>query len=498
MKEGYSMTKVLLLLAEIIVFAILAVVASNHFGWADGTRITVAYLVAYLVPRTILSRAHGTSMAAMIILFLISSLLIAADYTNLLEWTSYEGYSLELPNLKGDARNYYKWALAHYDHRCTAPEVVFPGFPLLMVALWKVFGLSVIWPQALNLMFTLTSVVLTGMTTQRLLNHRVSVSSKGLLSAGVLLSCLLAFFLINGINLLKEASTYLGVSLVGYVLASMAVPEEERHHRWRDFMLFVLACALLTLIRTTTLYFIALGIVIMVFPNWRSNWKLALMMLGIVLIFFVIGEYYSNDTFIRHSRLVNGGWHMQWTFAEEDAYRTLYNKVIGYYYLYSPVHRMALLPFTLSVQFIIPFPWLTNEDPTFANYICRISYGWYLVGGISLFYFIYTWWHKHGNMGSWPWWPAVSYVVITYSLAGSMTRYIAPFEPLFVPVAVFVLCRLREGRFRRPFVIWGICFVVLVAMTLLLCLELQQGVISKMLHTQPLIHYLKNLIFQFL
>ena len=495
MKEGYSLTKVLLLLAEIIVFAILAVVASNHFGWADGTRITVAYLVAYLVPRTILSRARGTSIAAIIILFLISSLLIAADYTNLLEWTRYEGYSLELPNVQGDARNYYKWALAHYDHRLTAPDVVFPGFPLLMVALWKVFGLSVIWPQALNLMFTLTSVVLTGMTTQRLLNHRVSVSPKGLLSAGVLLSCCLAFFLINGINLLKEASTYLGISLAGYVLASMAVAKEERHHRWRDFMLFVLACALLTLIRPTTLYFIALGIVIMVFPNWRCNWKLALMMMGIVLIFFVIGEYFSNDTFIRHNRLVNGGWHMQWTFAEEDAYRTLYNKVIGYYYLYSPVHRMALLPFTLSVQFIIPFPWLTHEDPTFANYICRISYGWYLVGGISLFYFIYTWWHKHGNMGSWPWWPAVSYVVITYSLAGSMTRYIAPFEPLFVPVAVFVLCRLREGRFRRPFVIWSICFVVLVAITLLLCLELQQGVISKMLHTQSLVQYLKGVIY---
>ena len=498
MKEGFPLNKRLLLLTEIIVFAVLSVVASNHFGCADGIRITAAYLVAYLVPRIILSRARGTSINAIIILFLISSLLIAANYTNLLEWTSYEGYSLELPNLKGDARNYYKWALAHYDNRFTAPEVVFPGFPLLMVALWKVFGLSVIWPQAMNLMFTLTSVVLTGMTTERLLHHRVSASQKSLLGAGVLLSCLLAFFLINGIHILKEASTYLAISLVGYVLSSRAGADNERHNRTRDFILFVLACALLALIRTTTLYFIALGVVIMMFPNWRRNWRIVLMMLAIVLIFFAIGEYYSNDTFNRHSRLVNGGWHMQWTFAEEDSYRTLYNGVIGYYYLYSPLHRLALLPFTFSVQFIIPFPWLTHDDPTFANYICRISYGWYLVGGISLFYYIYTWWHKHGCMGSWPWWPAVSYVAITYSLAGSMTRYIAPFEPLFVPVAVFVLCRLREGRFRRAFSIWGISFVVLVAITLLLCLELQQGIISKMLHTQPLLHYLKNLLYQYL
>jgi hypothetical protein len=39
---------------------------------------------------------------------------------------------------------------------------------------------------------------------------------------------------------------------------------------------------------------------------------------------------------------------------------------------------------------------------------------------------------------------------------------------------------------------------VLVAITLLLCLELQQGVISRMLHTQPLLHYLKNLLYQYL
>ena len=495
MKEGYPLIKRLLLLTEIIVFAILALAASNHFGWADGIRITAAYMVAYLVPRIILSRARGTSITAIIILFLISSLLIAANYTNLLEWTSIEDYSLELPNLKSDARNYYKWALAQYDHRFTAPDVIFPGFPLLMVGLWKVFGLSVIWPQAMNLMFTLTSVVLIGMTTQRLLSHRVTVSQEALLSGGVLLSCSLAFFLINGISILKEASTYLSISLVGYVLSSMAEGDNERHNQIRVLILFVLACALLTLIRTTTLYFIALGVVIMMFPHWKRNWKTALMMLGIVLVFFVIGEYFSNDTFNRHSRLVNGGWHMQWTFAEESVYRRLYNKVIGYYYLYSPIHRMALLPFTLSVQFIIPFPWLSNEDPTFANYICRISYGWYLVGGISLFYFIYTWWHKHGSMGSWPWWPAASYVVITYALAGSMTRYIAPFEPLFVPVAVFVLCRLRERRFRRAFVIWGICFVVLVAITLLLCLELQQGTISNILHTHPLVYYLKSILY---
>ena len=51
----------LLMFDEVILFAVLAVVSSRHFGMADGARITVAYLVAYLVPRVVLRRDRGWS-----------------------------------------------------------------------------------------------------------------------------------------------------------------------------------------------------------------------------------------------------------------------------------------------------------------------------------------------------------------------------------------------------------------------------------------------------
>ena len=61
MQQSVTIPRLLLFLAEVIVFAILAVAATNHFGWADGARLTAAYLVAYLIPKIILMRARGSS-----------------------------------------------------------------------------------------------------------------------------------------------------------------------------------------------------------------------------------------------------------------------------------------------------------------------------------------------------------------------------------------------------------------------------------------------------
>ena len=162
MRKGLTMSRLLLLLAEVIAFALLAVVATSRFGMADAGRITVAYLVAYLVPRIVLERARDTSTTARVILFILTVVLMFVGLSNMVVWSRLDGYSLEMPNLAGDARGYYKWALSHYDGRVTCPHLAFPGFPLIMLNMFRVLGVHVVWPLAMNTMFTLTSVVLTG------------------------------------------------------------------------------------------------------------------------------------------------------------------------------------------------------------------------------------------------------------------------------------------------------------------------------------------------
>lgn len=494
MRNGITKPTLLLLLVEVIALALLAVGVSSHFGLADGIRITVAFFTAYLVPRIILTRARGTSTAAIFILLIIAVALMYIDYLRLVEWTRFDGYSLTEPNIQGDGRLYYKWALNKFDGRVGPQNVIFPGYPMIILSLWNLFGLNVVWPQALNLMGTLTAIVLMGMTTRRLLTHRVTTSPQILIAGSILFTGVLNYFLFIGTMVLKEGVIILAIMMAGYALSSMAATDEERHHPVRDMVMMVLACILLALVRTTYLYFIALGIVVMALPRYRRDWPMALSMLVLVGLALLLGNSFSAYSFDRHAEIAGGGWNMQRFYVESES-QQFYHDLLDYYFLRPFWYKAMMLPLTLSVQFIIPFPWTYYDTPTFTIVFARFSYGWYLVGGMALFYFLVMAWRRDGNssMGAWPWWAAFSFAVIAWVMAGSVARYVTPVQPLFVPVAVFVMCRLREGRFRKAFAIWSICFVIAIIVTLLFCLEIQQAAISKMLHTRSLVHYLKGI-----
>ena len=466
MKDGITVSRWLLLLAELGAAAVLAVVSTSHFGTADGLRITAAYLVAYLLPLFLLKRSRGSSNAAHAVLLLIAIFICTVAYDSLVTWTSIDGYSLQRPNVIGDARSYYKWAILDYEGSAEYNPGMFPGFPLMMVALWKLLGMSVIWPQAMNMMFTLASVVFTGMLTRRLLGPRTSLAPRTLQLGAMLLMCLLPYYLVSGVTILKEAGTFLAFAMGGYALSSMAASDEERHNLWRDLLILVLACALLAFIRPTFLYFMAVGVVVMALPQWRRDWLMSLFMLLVIALFMALGDYLASYSLNRQIEIVDGGWNMQRTFNNH------YNQsIVGFYFLYSPLHRLALLPMTMGVQFVLPFPvpWMPpyNDEPFLLCYFSRMTYGWYLFGGTALFYCLFMSWRRHENIGVWAWWPVIVYVGLAYVMAGTMARYMLPFQPLMVPMVLFVLYRLCQGHWRRAYAVWIITLLVVLMAALI-------------------------------
>lgn len=474
-----TMPGLLLLLIELIAVAVLAVVSSSLFGMADGARITAAFGVAYLVPLLLLRHARGYSAGARILLLLLAAFLSWVAIDSMQYWIELDGYSLQRPNLHGDERQYYKWALYRYDGSVEPTTSVFPGFPLVMLALWKVLGLSVVWPVALNMMCTMVSVVLTGMTTRRLLAHRVSLPDKALVLGAMLVMSILFFYLMAGSSILKEGIVFLSVSMAGYALSSMDTSDEERHRLARDIILFVLACMMLALVRTTYLYVLLLGLLVMTIPHWRRDWMLALFLIVVIAISMVVGNHYASYSFGRHVEIAGGGWNMQRIYYS----KSLYTDLIGYYFLFSPLHKLALLPVTMFLQYLLPLPWMLHHQvPYLHSLVCRFSYGWYLVGGITLYYVLFLSWRRGAGMGAWPWWPVLFYIALAYVMGGSMARYLLPVEPLMVPVVMYVFGRLYEGRWRRSFAVWMACVVIAVAAALLVCLELQTGAVSSWLH----------------
>ena len=237
-----------------------------------------------------------------------------------------------------------------------------------------------------------------------------------------------------------------------------------------------------------------MGVTVMTVPRWRRDWRMCLSVLVVIALSLLLGNMMSTHSFDRHIEVAGGGWNMQRFYVDSES-QQFYHDLLDYYFLRPFWYKALMLPLTMAVQFIIPFPWTYYDNSTFINLFARMTYGWYLVGGTALFYYLVMSWRRDGSstMGAWPWWAALSYAAIAWVMAGSVARYVTPVQPLFVPVAVFVLCRLREGHWRKAFAAWSVCLVLMITATLLLCLEIQQATISKMLHTRSLVHYLKGL-----
>lgn len=471
MGKRLTKSRLFLLLAEVIAVAMLAIVAISHFGLGDGVRITVAYSAAYLIPLFLLKKARGTSTAAHIVLLLIAVFMSIVGYDSLVSWSSPKGYSLQWPDLSGDARNYYKWAMTGDFNNVEFSSGAFPGLPLMMIALWKVLGLNVIWPQAMNMMFTLASVVLTGKMTRRVLSGRIPLSSQKLILGGMLIMCLLPFYLVSGVTILKEGATFLAFTMAGYALSSMVACDEERHHLWRDIVIFVTACLLLAFFRTTFLYFMIPGVLVMTLPHWRRDWPMSLGLLICVALLMLLGNHFASYSFAQHAEMIEGGWNMQRAFNPEKAYN---HSVLGFYFLYSPWHRLLLLPMTMALQFILPFPIpiiLLDDEPVLLCACSRLSYGWYLFGGTAIFYVLFMSWRRQESISVWMWWPIIVYASIAYVMGGAMSRYILPFQPLMVPIVLFVFYRLYQGKYRRPYTVWIITLFVLLMAVLIYYLK---------------------------
>lgn len=483
--DGMTMPKLLLLIAEALAVATLAMIAINLFGWQDGTRITVSYFIAYLVPRLILSRSKGYSVAAGFILLAVAVMIVPIDIFRLMYWTQLDEFTMAFPNIQGDGRTYYKGALAIYNNMQSQKDILIqPGFSLMIVGLWKLFGVSVIWPQAMNLSFTLTSVVLTGLTTRRLLTGRVTLKATTLVVMGMALCAMLCHYLVIGTSVLKEATIYLTTAMAGFSLAAMAARDEERHTLWRDIIVILLAAVLMTFVRASYLYFVILGVAVMALPHWRRDWPMALGIIIVLVLLLMAGRAMELYSIERHSEVIGGGWNMNRFYINSETQQP-YKSLMGYYFLYSPLHRLIMLPIPLAAQFVAPLPWI-SLGTSYINLISRFTWGWYFVGGISLFYFLVISWRRNENMGAWAWWPALVFAAIAHVVAGSVVRYVLPIQPFFVPVAAYVLARLWEGRWRRQFSIWTIVYIILIIAALIISFKFKQGFFDPWLPEPPI------------
>lgn len=459
------------LLVEVLCFGIFAAVLSHCFDFSDAVAILLAMTVVYIVPRLAFARLSCWSRKGSWVLLIASMMVIGFAIGNLWDWSVGSGRSLVDPNLKSDDLGYYHWALHHYDGSCPEPSMTFRGLPVTILLLWKVLGVSVVWPIALNAMMTLLSIVIAGATAARVAGDKVKSSPGTIAMIAMIMTALLGFYISQGIRVQKEAGLYLGIGLMGYALARMARTQADRK-MWRDILTFTIGALITAFYRSNMLYFITAGIIIMILNN-RRQWRYGSTLLAISIAAFIIGFYCSSYTMLQQMNIATGSGRMSDVFAMRTPSQSPYRAIIGNYFTYPIWLRILMLPVTAGVQYIIPFPWLYDYQPAIDIWLPRVRIAWYVVGGMVLYYYLFIGWRKGRGIGSWGLLPAVCYLGVCYVVGGTVSRYILPFQPMFVVIATFVCCKLRDGLWRHSFRGWMVGYTLVLIAVLVLCYNMQ-------------------------
>ena len=466
------------LLVEIVALGVLGMITTRCFGFTDGLAITIGMAVAYAVPRLLFSRMSCYSRKGSWLLLAVGLMVITFAVINLWDWTVGSGGTMQNPHLLSDDSGYFHWAQHHYDGSCHEPRMTFKGLSVTILLLWKVLGMSLVWPIALNVMMLLLSIVLTGATAVRVVGGKVRSNSGVIAFIAMLMTSLLGFYVSQAMRVQKEAGLYLGVALMAYGLARMA-ETQVRSKLWRDVVAFTVGAFILAFYRSNMLYFITAGVLVMLIGNWRRHWRFGLMLLGICVVAFTIGFLCSSYTMLRQMNILTGGGRMSEVFQNGPT-QSPYRSIIGNYFDYPVWKRLLLLPVTSAVQYVIPFPWVYEFQAHIEGWLPRVRVMWYIVGGMVLYYYLFIGWRKDRGVGSWGLLPAVCYLGVCYIIGGTVSRYVLPFQPLFVVVATFVCCKLRDGLWRHSFRGWMVGYVLVLAAVLVLCYNLQMAYFDEM------------------
>jgi hypothetical protein len=454
---------------EAILLVTLVVLSALLVGGKGALQLTLSLAVAFAVPMLIYGRTRGAGNGGMWVLIAASLLMSVGIIINVWQYTVLAGTDVAHPVMKNaDAFRYFNFAIYLSGLPSDIHNVGYVGLSVLTMLLWKVLGISIVYPLAMNMMLTLIAIVLSGKITARLLAGKMDGQKAEFLA--MLFTAAVCYFLGCATILLKEPMIYVGVALVGYALAGFAKSTTLKWLGWKDIAAFAGGCLLLASVRNTMLYFMAVGIIILTFTSIKLLWRQSAVLLAIAAVIFALGAQFAHFSPDEHVGVIKGDAASEDYLVSNE--QSAYSTRLGNYFSYSSVKRALLLPVTCTVQYVVPFPWNFGRDTVYgySEAYMHVGYPWYAIGGLILFFFIAVWWRKgSGGLNLWALWALACWAITAYLFAGSVSRYVLPFVPLLVPMAVDIVDELENKRRTAAFKYWVAIYVIILAAGLIVC-----------------------------
>lgn len=455
------------------------VLSMSLCGSEAGAQLLLSLVVSAALAIGVYRWALKPTRAGVAVLLVTAAVMSVGVILNVYLFTSVDGGTLSGPVLHNTdaALNYYHASTIYHKvspiHGGTVPLLSY-----VTVAIWWLFGQSVVYPLALNVTVTLIAIVLSGRLAQVLLDGVVTnLLAEVVATLAMALTAAVCNLIGNGMVLLKEPFVYAGFTAVAIIVAKVY---RGLRLAWRDVALFAVGSALLSLSRPQMMYFVLLALVVVCCLRFKTGWKGIVSLICVAVAFLGVGTLATREDAGKTVAIVTDGDMMQWEYLGErtDSRYDNYRLIVGDYFHASTARKVLLLPVTAAVQYVIPFSWTYKRDMEFgySQAYNHFGYTWYALGGIVLFYYIFLWWRRGTPLRMWALWPLLGWLIVAFLYAGIISRYAVPFVPLMTPLAIVVVSRLKAGLCRTPFYIWAGAYTCVMAAGLLGCYFVQRSI----------------------
>ncbi len=457
-------------IASLLILIIFSICFLPNIAFILITGISAVYLSA----RIFYTFTRNANKLGFWILLIVTLIMSAGIISNIWGYTSGSGATIDSPALIYDSNQLYNCAKDIYNngYNNITPKV-YTGYPILISSIWSITGINIVVPLLINLLFILFSIIIGGMIANRLIEYKNNAcDSARITSIAMLCIAMPPFFLSQGMMVMKEPSIYLGIAMAGYTISPFYTDNSSKAISLKDTIIFIIACFLITSTRLTYIYLLIIGLIIPLILAYKSPKTLSYisLLIAISVAFIFIGKIFSPYNISEHSDFISGenGIGQSYTLTNGDFYHAL----IGDYMSKSIWFKILLLPISLALQYIIPFPWGFTRDISFgySQIYPHFSVLWYIVGGLICYYYIFISWRKeYRYMLAWGIWVLICYITPAFLFGGTVPRYALPFITIMAPLAVTVIFSLKDKQHLPLFKKWAFIYVSLLSGVLMLC-----------------------------
>ncbi len=372
---------------------------------------------------------------------------------------------------------YYAPVLQNYDHEryWSASAWLLDGTPLPdqgyarhlpgyagAVLLW-IFGKDVGVLIMFNILCAILSIGITGVIAGQL------TADRRVVNAAMICISLICYFMVQATVPIKDDIVALIMAMAA--LALLRISREERRLPVGPTLLFALALAMMTLYRPNGICLLVIGAAVF---SVGGRQRLDSRMLAFICICVgVWGLMQLNPGVARAEEIVNDTYG---AINLKQQYTRAWDNIVGEYASQPLWRRLATLPMSVLVQYLIPFPWNFSRDIIFgpALAVAHFGYCWYYAGALVIYYIFAMMRRSPSGLRRLVMWGVLCTFAIAFFSSGRISRYCLPLLPLLMPAAAYVLI---EARRRRSLWIWLGVFTLLLMPTLIICHHMQTSLL---------------------